>query len=334
MSVTVNERLRAVSGMRDRALEGAMVWDRQTQLPADANVTLSPACLTELQHAGADLEANPLPMVMVSPDQFEMPACRAFAAHCKRTLDDGVGFVVLDEFPIDAVDKELTHKLFWLLLSMIARPVSQNITGTMLWHVADTGKRPAPGNGVRASQSSLGQEYHTDNNCGVPPEYVALLCFHPAMRGGESGLISFDSVYNRLLAERPEALPRTYQPFFYDRQRDYLPGDEPVLSAPIFTYDGNVLKTRFCPFQIRQGYALAGIEADGETEAAIDALTDVMAAPELGKTFDFAPGQIQIVNNHRIGHRRTPFEDWPEPDRKRHLVRLWLRDRGRRGYSG
>jgi alpha-ketoglutarate-dependent taurine dioxygenase len=59
-----------------------------------------------------------------------------------------------------------------------------------------------------------------------------------------------------------------------------------------------------------------------------------MSRPDLAAEFRFEPGQIQLVNNRQIGHRRTAFRDWPEPDRKRHLVRLWLRDGGRAFYNG
>ena len=61
------------------------------------------------------------------------------------------------------------------------------------------------------------------------------------------------------------------------------------------------------------------------------------AVPEregLGKSFVFERGQIQVVNNRRLGHRRTAFDDWDEPERRRHLVRIWLRDEGRPFYSG
>ena len=50
--------------------------------------------------------------------------------------------------------------------------------------------------------------------------------------------------------------------------------------------------------------------------------------------FDLAPGQIQFVDNRALGHSRTAFVDCPEPDLKRHLVRLWMRDHGRRAYPG
>ena len=43
---------------------------------------------------------------------------------------------------------------------------------------------------------------------------------------------------------------------------------------------------------------------------------------------------MQFVDNRVLGHARTQFEDHPEPDRRRHLVRLWLRDHGSRAYPG
>ncbi|MYG27335.1 MAG: TauD/TfdA family dioxygenase, partial [Boseongicola sp. SB0677_bin_26] len=36
------------------------------------------------------------------------------------------------------------------------------------------------------------------------------------------------------------------------------------------------------------------------------------------------PGDMQFVYNHGLLHDRTGFLDWPEPQRRRHLLRLWL----------
>jgi hypothetical protein len=38
----------------------------------------------------------------------------------------------------------------------------------------------------------------------------------------------------------------------------------------------------------------------------------------------FEPGDIQLISNHVILHARSEYQDWPEPARKRHLLRLWL----------
>jgi hypothetical protein len=45
---------------------------------------------------------------------------------------------------------------------------------------------------------------------------------------------------------------------------------------------------------------------------------------ELEHHQEFRPGDIQCLNNHVTVHSRTEFEDWPEAERKRHLLRLWL----------
>lgn len=54
----------------------------------------------------------------------------------------------------------------------------------------------------------------------------------------------------------------------------------------------------------------------------------------MAAAFTFEPGQIQVLNNLVIGHRRTAYQDWPQPERRRHLVRLWLRNSGRAFYNG
>ena len=39
----------------------------------------------------------------------------------------------------------------------------------------------------------------------------------------------------------------------------------------------------------------------------------------------FMRGDMQFCNNHVIFHTRRAFEDFDEPARKRHLLRLWLK---------
>ena len=35
-------------------------------------------------------------------------------------------------------------------------------------------------------------------------------------------------------------------------------------------------------------------------------------------------GDIQFVSNHAVIHARRGYEDDPDPQRRRHLLRLWL----------
>ena len=146
--------------------------------------------------------------------------------------------------------------------------------------------------------------------------------------------ISFDSVYNQLIEKYPHVLERLYQPFHFDRQREHGDNEELVSFAPVFEYDNDTLQVRLATNLIRQGYVVANKEIDKAGVEALEALDDVMESTGLGKTFDFEPGQIQILNNRRLGHRRTAFTDSPDTAEKRHLVRIWLRDHGRRFYAG
>jgi alpha-ketoglutarate-dependent taurine dioxygenase len=86
--------------------------------------------------------------------------------------------------------------------------------------------------------------------------------------------------------------------------------------------------------QINSGYALRGEPIDDEGAAAISAMFDIIEEGGLSVDFDLEPGQMQFVDNRALGHSRTAFVDYPEPGRNRHLVRLWMRDHGRRAYPG
>jgi Taurine catabolism dioxygenase TauD, TfdA family len=57
---------------------------------------------------------------------------------------------------------------------------------------------------------------------------------------------------------------------------------------------------------------------------ALDLFDELANDPRLNLMMEFQPGDIQLVHNHTIMHDRTAFEDYPEPERKRHLLRLWL----------
>lgn len=63
------------------------------------------------------------------------------------------------------------------------------------------------------------------------------------------------------------------------------------------------------------------------TDAHIEALDlfDALANdPALHFSLELRPGDMQFVYNHAQLHDRTGFVDWPDPDRRRHLLRLWL----------
>ncbi|TMJ28099.1 MAG: TauD/TfdA family dioxygenase [Alphaproteobacteria bacterium] len=311
-------------------------WTRDTIVPADWTVTLTDTAQRELLAVRNEIRRAPLPTFLLEPKDFALDACRAVIEEVRRVAQSGPMFAVLDRLPMAEITRDEAIQLYWLLSSLLARPVAQKITGQMFYDVMDTGAKLKPGSGIRPTVTNVDLRFHNDNSYNeTPPDYVCLLCLHPAMQGGVSQVMSVATVHKALEDRHPELMPRLYRPFWYDRHAEHHPGEPTTFAAPIFerAADGTV-KARLALSEIHAGYALRDERMDNETTAALAAVQSVFEQPELHVELAFAPGQIQFVNNRATGHARTEFVDFPEPERKRHLVRLWLRDAGKRGYRG
>jgi alpha-ketoglutarate-dependent taurine dioxygenase len=102
----------------------------------------------------------------------------------------------------------------------------------------------------------------------------------------------------------------------------------------VFAYESGRLTTRLALFQMTNGYVLRGEPMDEAGRAAVAAVEAALEHPDLCASFDMAPGQIQLLNNLAVGHSRTAFTDHDDPEQRRHIVRVWMRDHGHRGYRG
>lgn len=320
--------------MFDGTIPRPGAWTRRDVRPEDFRVVLSPACLDEIARAREALRANALPTVLLDPAEFELPACRAAMARVRHILDHGVRFALVDRLPLETLSLDEAKAIFWLLASLVSRPVAQKIDGTMIYDVHDTGATARPGSGIRPDKTSAELKLHLDNSYNrATPDYVALMCVRAARSGGHSRVMSFLTAHNLLRERHPELLARLYQPFWYDRQGEFLPGEARVFSAPVYDYDG-ILRARFSAGQIAGGYSLRGDPIDAPGAAAMAALLAMFDDDALTFDFDLEAGLLQFTNNRAVGHSRTAFDDHPEPERRRHLVRLWLRNHGRRAYPG
>lgn len=318
----------------DQIVTGKKAWVRAEVRPEDWKFSLTSECLGELAAITAALRREPVPVEQLRAENFDMPACRELMRRLQGALDEGVGFALLDRLPLDELGMEEAKALYWILSSLIARPVQQKLTGTLLYDVHDTGRKATPGSGVRPDQTNMDQFFHNDNSYNTTqPEYVGLLCVRPAKTGGVSQVISFYSLHNALLREHREVVPRLYEPFWFDRQKEYLEGEPEVISAPIFSYGGR-LRVRLGLYQAKGGYTLRNQPMDQAGADAIETLRNVFTDPALSFDFVMERGQIQYVNNLETCHRRTTFEDHAEPQKKRLLIRLWLRNAGHPRYQG
>ncbi len=332
MSVPCLDCSNEVSAMREPGSD-RLVWLAPEVRRADYVVPLGQDALDEIRRLIDYFEANPLPLLERRLDELQIPACRAAMAQMKSILDDGVGFAVLDRLPMEDYPIDALLPVYWVLGQCIGRPVAQKWDGQMIYDVADTGAEYAYG--TRGSHTSVELNFHTDNAFArMVPDYVGLFCRNPAKRGGLSRFCSLYSVHRRMQERYPEALARLYQPMLFDRQKEHCEGAAPVCLAPFFSWYRDRLFARANASLVRKGYEVAGETMDAELVAALAAIDEVCAEPDLWFEAPLERGQVQYLNNHEVGHYRSAFEDFAEPERKRHLYRLWHRETGSSSYDG
>src|SRR5881396_2323896 len=191
-------------------------WVRDTLSPADWLVPFPASAVEELEAAVHRLRREPLPTLLLSPTQFDLPECREVMAAVGRQLRDGIGRAVLDRVPVERFSVEENKAIGWLLGSMLGRLVAQKWDGAMLYDVRDTGQALAYG--VRRSVTNLDLQFHTDAPwLAAPPELVSLVTAHEALE-----------------RTHPELLKRLYEPVPWDRQAEHAPDDAKVAWQPVF----------------------------------------------------------------------------------------------------
>jgi hypothetical protein len=256
-------------------------------------------------------------------DDFPLPGLSGLLEGILNELETGRGFVVLRGFPAADYGEADTQMIFWGLGQHLGTPNSQNADGHLLGHVRDLGF-DVNDTKVRNYQTTAELRLHNDL-CDV----LGLMCLRPAKSGGRSRLASVPAISNSMLAERPDLLRELYRPMCIDRRGEAGRPDEddrPWYVMPVFNYHAGLISARFPP----RAYYDSAQRFDGvppltaaQTEA-LDLLEETARRPENSFSYDLEPGDIQFANNYCIFHARTDFEDFPEPDRKRHMLRLWL----------
>jgi hypothetical protein len=152
-----------------------------------------------------------------------------------------------------------------------------------------------------------------------------LLCLRDAREGGLSLLVSAESIYNRMRAERPDLLARLFDPIATDRRGEVPPGAAPYMEIPPFSWHAG----RLTVFYQRQYIDSAqrfddAMRLTTDHVAALDLFDALAEDPDLHLRMRLEPGDMQFVYNHSLLHDRTAFVDWPEPPRRRHLLGRWL----------
>jgi hypothetical protein len=312
-----------MSSIRMQALTSDSAWNgREMAQRRDWIHELSAAEIEDLDRAVAHARATGKPIGELSRADFPLGLLARSAEAWLDALDTGRGFVLVRGVPVERYGEEDASLAYWGLGLHLGRAVSQNAAGDLLGHVRDAGlERRDPT--VRLYRTREPLAFHTDGS-----DIVGLLCLRPAKSGGTSRIASSQEIYNEILSRRPDLIPALHEPFPFDRNGEEGPGDPPYFSLPICREAQGRLRTFYIGWYIRdsQRHAQAPRLTRAQSEA-IDLIDEIAADPAIHLDMDFRAGDIQWLKNAAILHARTEFADYSEPERKRHLLRLWLTSR-------
>jgi hypothetical protein len=308
-------------------VEGPSAWigAELARRPETWTYCLSPAEITEIETASAAAGARGLDIAAIRREDFPLPTLGPVLHRLREEVINGRGFVLLRGLPVERRPIAESATAYWGIGTYFGSACSQNAMGHVLGHVRDLGLSSTDPR-VRIYQTTERQNFHTDS-CDI----VGLLCLKTAKSGGLSSLTSSMTIYNVMAARRPDLLRLLFQPFATDRRGEVPEGKHPWFDIPVFNDHAGYLSVIYSPHYTRSSQRFPQARRltaqDLEALAMFDSLAE---DPELRLDMELQPGDMQFVHNHTTLHDRTAFEDWPEPERKRHLLRLWLAAPGAR----
>jgi hypothetical protein len=273
----------------------------------------------ELEAAVAAVRRRGVEMVDLRKEDFPLSAFADVLADVRRELMDGRGIVMMQGFPLDRFDREGADIAYIGLGAHLGQTMSQNKFGHILGHVKDLGGNYEDAN-TRGYMTNAEMRFHTDA-C----DYVGLLCLQTSMAGGASRVASSVTVYNTMLKRRPELVEALCGDYYRSRSGEVSPGDLPYFKQPIFSFHEGYFSATGAGAVIDKAQRLPGVpKFTAVQKEAIDVYRQTV--DEVALDIGFQRGDIQFLNNFVTLHTRREYRDWPEPERKRHLLRLWLYD--------
>ncbi|MDN3988308.1 TauD/TfdA family dioxygenase [Zwartia vadi] len=275
--------------------------------------------LSELELAARRALETHSDIASIRREAFVLPTLGPRLAHLHDVLIHGCGFALVRALPVKDWPRAVTAAAFYGLGCHLGYPVPQNAKGHVLGHVTDMGLN-ADDPKVRIYQTHERQTFHTDSS-----DIVGLVCLQQAKSGGDSALVSSNTIYNVMRRDYPELAAALFDPIATDRRGDEGPGQKPYFEIPVFTWYAQMMSTIYQRQYIDSAQRFA--QAMRLTPLHVEALDcfDALANDRrLNFLMRLEAGDMQFVHNHTLLHDRTAFEDWNEPGRKRHLLRLWL----------
>ena len=240
-------------------------------------------------------------------------------------LIQGNGFFILDGSCLENFSNENVKEIFRIISTCFGQLYVQNIKNEKFVTITDEGKSMKTGG--RYHQTKEGGSFHTDSpQWSKVPDFVGLLCIRPAKIGGISKFVSVYTIHNQILKLNPDFLKLLYKKFHFDKRNEFQKNESPTTFEPIFKYEDNELKFRYLRNYIDDGQKIVKQPLSSEQNHVLDQLDNAIHDENFSVSYDLSQYDMTFFNNHRIIHGRTSFEDYMESDKKRYMVRVWIKN--------
>jgi hypothetical protein len=240
-------------------------------------------------------------------------------ARTVAALAVGPGLILVRGVPVEGHAPATLSLLFMAIGRALGQPMPQNLDGETITDIRDTGDDPKDPE-VRLYRTRAEQDFHTDG-----ADVIGLMSLQTAKRGGASRIVSSVRVYQAMRCQRPDLAELLLQPWFFRIPGAKARGLPEALPRPIVTLAGDTIESFYIGWYIRNAQGVAGVPALTGAQREALALYEATANdPAHYLDMDFRPGDVQWLRNCFVLHKRTAYEDHAAPDRKRHLLRLWL----------
>ncbi|MFT7649527.1 MAG: hypothetical protein ACI8Y4_004288 [Candidatus Poriferisodalaceae bacterium] len=316
-------------------VRGPCAWVGQDLAASDRWVReLLPDHLDGLDTGLSEVERRGLAWHEITPDDFPLPGLMNLIEEIRAELETGCGLMKLKGMPVGRYSEDQLQKVYFGLGVNVGTPVHQNRRGELMRFIRDEGALvgekygqidQATMQGGKRFLSSYARtltngplRFHTDRT-----DVVSLLCVNQAASGGVSTLCSSPAVMNEMLRRRPDLAHVLLEPYFRSRHGEESDSADAVYPLPVFGLRDSQFTSHFSLTYIEAAQTVDGVPK--LTKAQEEALTLLLElAAELAFEMILEPGDIQFLNSHVTYHGRTPFEDDPDSERSRLLMRLWL----------
>jgi hypothetical protein len=274
----------------------------------------------ELRDALAHARARGAGIPTLRAQDFPLPTLAPVIHGMRDEVIDGRGFCLVTGLQIADLAAADAALIYWGIGSHVGKPMAQNAQGDVLGHVTDLGVDFHANPNVRGYQTRLRLPFHNDN-----ADIVGLLCLQTARRGGLSRVVSSTAIHNAVIERRPDLMDVMTGPWFMDRRGETPAGKKPYYTGAFFERVGERLFCRYNRTYIESAQRFDDVPRLTPRQVeALDLIDELCNDPAMHLDMALEVGDMQFVNNYTVLHSRTSYEDWPEPERRRYLLRLWL----------